>query len=43
MYNLSELTYLQNQRNHFHNNNMEAELKAVLIEIENFVPQTSLY
>lgn len=43
IYNRSELNYLQTQRNYYYNNDMKAELAAVMIEIENFVPQTSLY
>jgi len=39
MRNLSELAYLQTQRNHFYNNNMEAELTEVLAKIEEFTPE----
>ena len=38
MLNLSELSYLQNQRNYFHNNNMKVELENVLLKIANFIP-----
>lgn len=42
MYNLSELTYLQTQRNYFYNNNMTQQLNEVEQKIKNFVPQYSL-
>ena len=38
MINLSELSYLQTQRNYYYNNNMELELAAVEKEISKFVP-----
>lgn len=38
MLNLSELSYLQNQRNYFFNNNMQTELEQVNEKIKNFKP-----